>query len=357
MADNDQDTSQDLQQQVEQAFANQAPLVIQGGGSKSFLYQHEGFEDTLDISDHSGIINYEPTELLLTARAGTPLTDIEALLAQHQQMPGFEPPGFSGSATIGGTIACNLSGPRRPFAGAARDFTLGCKIINGRGEVLQFGGQVMKNVAGYDVSRLMAGAFGTLGVLLEISIRVLPLPEKETTIVLNMDTQEAIKTCTRLRRQASLVSAACYIDKNLFIRFSGNAMAVKQVVQQTGGEYLNEADTFWHSIKEQQHAFFQSQKPLWRLSVPPATPALTLDDEYLLDWGGGLYWVYSDMPAEQINKIAQQAKGHASVFRNSEHRFNPLSVLDPFMLNLHQRLKQAFDPAFILNPDLCEKRL
>jgi len=350
------DISQDLQQQVSQAVTSQSPLSILGSGSKQFLFKHDE-QNQLHVNAHTGVINYEPTELVLTARAGTTLSEIEALLQQHQQMLGFEPPRFSDSATLGGTIACNLSGPRRPFAGAARDFTLGCHILNGHSDILHFGGEVMKNVAGYDVSRLMAGAFGTLGVLLDISIRVLPLPETEMTVSLECNRQEAIQTCIALRQKAIPVSAACHVDQQLFVRFSGNAMAVKQAVQQTGGDILQKAASFWHSIREQQHDFFLSQKPLWRISVPPASSIPELKDHSLLDWGGGLYWFFTNKPAEQVKAIACKTGGHATLFRNSNDEKHPFAALDPLMLKLQKRLKQAFDPACIFNPDLFNKSL
>jgi len=350
------DISRDLQQQVKQAFNNQQPLFIQGSGSKQFLLQSEN-DQLLNVCTHTGVINYEPTELVITARAGTSLNEIETLLKQHKQILGFEPPRFSSTATLGGTIACNMSGPRRPYAGAARDFILGCEIINGRGELLHFGGEVMKNVAGYDSSRLMAGAYGTLGVLLELSIRVLPQPEMEQSIMLEMNREEAIKICTQFRQQANTVSAACHINQQLYLRLSGNAQAVKQACEQTGGETLDDAGNFWQTIKEHQHPFFQSQKPLWRLSIPPANAAPELDDDSLLDWGGGLYWLLTNLPAAQIKMAAANAGGHATLFRNPAEEKDRFTSLPAPMRALHKKLKQAFDPGSILNPDLFSKVL
>src|SRR3990172_8477065 len=190
---NNADISQKLADAVREAAANHALLAIQGNGTKAF-YTGALSGTPLDVTGHRGIVSYEPTELVITARAGTPLAEIEAALAERGQMLGFEPPYFGEAATLGGTIACGFSGPRRPYAGAARDFVLGTKIVNGKGEILKFGGEVMKNVAGYDVSRLMVGALGTLGVLLEISLKVLPKPAREITLGFATTVDKAIAT-------------------------------------------------------------------------------------------------------------------------------------------------------------------
>ncbi len=175
------DISEALEARVEAAIADRTPLAIIGGGSKQFMGRSIQAED-FDVGAHQGIVSHEPSELVVTVRAGTPLEILETALAERGQMLPFEPPRFGERATIGGTIACGISGPRRPYAGAARDFVLGVKLLNGRGEILRFGGQVMKNVAGYDISRLMTGAMGTLGALLEVSLKVLPTPAATQTV-------------------------------------------------------------------------------------------------------------------------------------------------------------------------------
>ena len=222
------DASRDLQAQVEQAYQNKTPLRIEGSNSKHW-YGNSVAQDntqTLSTATHQGITSYEPTELVITARAGTPLSVLEAELTANQQRLAFEPPHFGEGATLGGTIACNLSGPARPYTGSARDFVLGCKIINGKGEVLQFGGEVMKNVAGYDVSRLMTGALGTLGVLLEVSLKVLPCPEREITLVHDeFKVDDSLQHVHDWGLHPYPISATAFDDNSLHVRLSGKGVS------------------------------------------------------------------------------------------------------------------------------------
>lgn len=354
------DISQQLQQQVQQAFEQKKALSIVGGNSKAFygrLDERTATAEKLDVSAHSGVLSYEPTELVITARAGTPLAEIEKLLDDNGQMLPFEPPSFSDSATIGGTIACNLSGPRRAYAGAARDLLLGCKIINGKGEMMTFGGEVMKNVAGYDVSRLMAGALGTLGVLLEVSLKVLPKAEKEVTQIFQCSPSEALDRIHAWSQTPLPISASSYHDSTLRIRLSGATKAVNAAIETVGGETMAEGPQYWHSLKEQQLDFFTgddaSTKPLWRISMASDIESLDLpadyaNDDCLYEWGGALRWLKSDAPAEVIQNAAAAADGHASLFRHQQGSvFQPLT---PGLLRIHKNLKQAFDPENILNP-------
>lgn len=343
---NDNDISGKLAAAVRAAALQGQPLAIRGGGSKRFL-TGESAGDTLDVTDHRGIVNYEPTELVLTARAGTPLREIEAALAGHNQMIAFEPPHFGPNATLGGTIACNLSGPRRPWTGAARDFVLGTTIVNGRGEILKFGGEVMKNVAGYDVSRLMAGARGALGVLLDVSLKVLPRPAHELTLALEMTADEAIERMNRWAGQPLPLTGACHSGETLYVRLSGSETAVRAAQARIGGAEYDKGAGYWIDLREQRRAFFGGETPLWRLSVPPAAPMLRLPGKWKLDWGGAQRWLKSDAPPEEVHRAAVAAGGHAQPWRGIA---GPATAPLPAVLqHLHERLKQAFDPAGLFN--------
>jgi len=344
------DISPQIKTAIDNAHSSATALQITGSGSKSFYIAKTGF-DALHISEHKGIVSYEPSELILTARTGTRLTEIESALQERGQMLAFEPPHFGNDATLGGTIACNLSGPRRAFSGAARDFVLGCKIINGKGEIMQFGGQVMKNVAGYDVSRLMCGALGSLGVLLEVSLKVLPRPQAEQTLCLSMDEDNSIKKCAQLRQMPLPISASCYHDNQLYLRLSANQDSIDNAHKTIGGEFIKtDNDEFWQNIKEQKHTFFNGSQSLWRLSLPPATAALNVDGEILSEWGGALRWLKSDLDADKVRALVQGVGGYATLFRNASNAIDVFPPLDPVMLQLHKKLKQSFDPKNILNP-------
>ncbi|MHB8536107.1 MAG: glycolate oxidase subunit GlcE [Sulfuricaulis sp.] len=347
----DKDIALQLAEAVKAAALKHAPLAIAGGGSKRF-YTGAIAGEKLDVREHRGIVSYEPTELVISARAGTPLAEVEATLAEKDQMLGFEPPHFGAAATLGGAIACGFSGPRRPYAGAARDFVLGATIVNGRGELLRFGGQVMKNVAGYDVSRLMVGALGTLGVLLEISLKVLPKPAQEITLAFKMPAGEAISTMNAWAGRPLPLSAAAHAGDTLYVRLSGSALGVRAAQTKLGGVVFDNGDELWRELREQRHGFFQGDTPLWRLSVPPAAPPLTLPGEWLIDWGGAQRWIKTDVPAEQVHRVAARVGGHAGLFREVRRRPNALPPLPAPLLNLHRHLRQAFDPAGILNREL-----
>ncbi len=343
-----QSISELLQTQVQQAVKNGHRLNIVGGGSKHFLGR-QGQGATLNISQHRGIIEYDPHELVITARAGTPLQEIEHALADKQQMLAFEPPHFGEHATLGGTIAAGLSGPRRPYAGSARDFMLGCKVLNGKGEIMQFGGRVMKNVAGYDVSRLMTGAYGTLGVILELSLKVLPRPAASVTLFNECSEADAILFMSGLLSKALPVDACCYYKGQSYVRLSGSKQSVVDAQKKLLGERLNQRSHFWQRLREHELSFFNRDKPLWRILVKPTTPTLAIDGEWLLDWGGAQRWLYSDADAADIRKIVQQYNGHATLFRNGDRHdvFQPLAA--PMQL-LQQRIKTSFDPDNVFNP-------
>ncbi len=345
----DSDRTQEFCAAVQTAIADNTRLNIVGGNSKEFLGRTPS-GNRLAAAAHRGILHYEPSELVITARAGTPLRELEQVLAQHNQMLAFEPPHFGENATLGGTVASGLSGPRRPYAGAVRDFVLGCRIVNGRGEVLHFGGEVMKNVAGYDVSRLMCGAMGTLGLLLDISIKVLPRPATEITLVQDCTAAAALARMNAWAGRPLPLSAAVYDGEQLYFRLSGAATAVKAARQNIGGEVVPESEYFWRDVREQRHGFFNNAESLWRLSLPPAAAPLALPGKHLVDWGGAQRWLISDADVDAIRATAATAGGHAVLFRGGARDAERFHPLPSNLLALHRALKQTFDPSGIFNP-------
>ena len=341
-------TLDDICSAVRAAHDGHTPLRLRGAGSKDF-YGGLLSGQVLELSGHRGIVAYEPTELYITARCGTPLAEIEATLAEKGQMLAFEPPHFGG-ATIGGCIAAGLAGPRRQQAGAVRDFVLGVKLVDGTGQVLNFGGQVMKNVAGYDVSRLIAGSLGTLGVIAEATLKVLPMPVAERTLCLAMDQGEVLAKLNHWGGQPLPISASFWHDGQLWLRLSGARAAVEAAAQRLGPNATVDGKKVWNSIREQTHPAFAGE-PLWRLSLPSTAPALGVDGLRAIEWGGAQRW-YADEPAA-IREVAARLGGHAVLYRAPESErclegaFAPLS---PALLALHRRLKKAFDPRGILNP-------
>ncbi len=342
------DISQKLADAVKAAVVARTPLAIAGSGTKRF-YTGTAPGGRLDVTGHRGITAYEPTELVVTARAGTPLAEIEAALAEKGQMLGFEPPRFGEAATLGGTIACGFSGPRRPYAGSVRDFVLGATIVNGKGEILRFGGQVMKNVAGFDVSRLMVGALGTLGVLLDISLKVLPKPAQEITLAFELPPAQAIATMNTWAGTPLPISGACHVGDTLYIRLSGTALGVRAAHTRLGGEPVEKGDQFWRELREHERSFFQDDAALWRLSVPPATAPMNLPGKWFIDWGGAQRWLKSDSPAAEIHRAAGAAGGYARPFTDALHNQVFSAPSGSVLARLHRQIKQSFDPAGVLN--------
>ncbi|MGE0559002.1 MAG: glycolate oxidase subunit GlcE [Burkholderiales bacterium] len=343
------DQIQHIAEAIRSAADAGTPLCIRGGGSKDF-YGNEPSGETLDVSAHRGIIEYEPTELVITARAGTPLAEIEAAMRDKGQMLGFEPPHFGGNATIGGCVATGLSGPRRPYAGSVRDFVLGLRLLDGRGTDLSFGGQVMKNVAGYDVSRLVTGSMGTLGVILEVSLKALPRPQAEVTVCREQTKEEAIALLNEWAGKPLPITGSCHVEKRLYVRLAGAAPAVKAAAGKLGGEEITNAAEFWRDIRDQRDLFFAGVAPLWRLSLNPATPHLDLPGVQMLEWGGALRWLKSDADAMTIRKAARAGDGHATLFRRNNAGIPAFHPLPEALLRIHKRVKKAMDPAGILNP-------
>ena len=398
-----------LTEQIRAAYVSGHPLRIQGGGSKAF-YGNASVGDILDTRSLSSIVDYQPKELVLTARAGTPLIDIEAALAAEQQMLAFEPPHFcepplmepltnrlspqagkslvipnpdetthqfikpaSGQvagylpegeganitpkpihATLGGCIATGLSGPRRPYTGAVRDYVLGVRMIDGTGQALRFGGQVIKNVAGYDVSRLMVGALGTLGLLTEVSLKVLPRPAAEISLQFEIDEAAALITMNRWAGQALPLSATSWHAGLLHVRLSGAESAVKAAHARLGGEDLHDAPAFWQRLREHRTPFFD-KRPLWRLAVKSTAEPLDRTDAQWIEWGGAVRWLalpaMNDLEVVRLRQLASEAGGHATLFRGEPPATGVFTPLSPALHGIHQQLKLRFDPRGIFNRD------
>ena len=325
-------------------------LRIRGNGTKDW-YGQELNGELLDTTAYSGIISYDPTELVVTARAGTNLREIGKALAEKKQMLAFEPPRFDGLATVGGIVASGLSGPRRQAVGSVRDFVLGTVLMDGKGETLHFGGQVMKNVAGYDVSRLLTGSLGTLGLILEVSLKVLPRPFAQHSLQFAMSEQDALHQLNVWGGQPLPLSASCWVNGNLYVRLSGAQAAVDAAIVKMGGTDLPEAENFWDGVREQTHTFFSApQQALWRLSLPTVAPSLALPGEQMIEWGGALRWLRTTADAETIRSVAATAGGHATLFKGGDKSVGVFQPLAPAVARIHRNLKQAFDPAGIFNP-------
>ena len=391
------DISTRIVERIEAARRDRQPLSIVAGASKRFLGRTSNGSQ-LEVAAHEGIVSYEPGELVLTARAGTRLDNIEATLAEHGQALQFEPPSFAGAATIGGTLACNASGPARPWSGSVRDAVLGIELVTGRAERLRFGGRVMKNVAGFDVSRLQAGALGAFGVITEVSLKVLPRPRHTVTLVRDFDVADAIVHMNELAGTSNPLSGACWHDGSLYVRFSGAESAVEAAAGQWGGERLDpaasprhgerrnlattprrgeplepavtprrgapldptatprhgetpsDAASFWRDLAEQRLKYFRTGAPLWRFSVRSSAPLPRIDGNWLIDWGGAQRWIHGDFDKVELERLAKSAGGHVSLYRGGDREGEVHHALPEALKSLHLRLKDAFDPDRILNP-------
>lgn len=354
-------------EQVRTAHDEKKPLQLQGSGSKSF-YGHPTEGEPISLTAYQGVIDYEPSELVVTVKGGTSLAELEALLDSKKQFLPFEPPHFGPDATVAGCIASGLAGPRRAQVGGVRDFVLGVKVIDGQGRALTFGGQVMKNVAGYDVSRLLTGSMGTLAIMTELSIKVLPKPVKEITLKLELDQAQALQKLNHWGGQPIPISASAWFDEQLYLRLSGAPSALSTAQEIIQGSLLEAepAQQLWQQIREQTHTWFKqsadkgstdgadasaaSQGGLWRLSVPSTAAPILPDLPQLIEWGGALRWCYSDLPAAEIRSQVEAVGGTATLFRSARNELGVFHALDPVVLGIQQRLKQKFDPAGIFNP-------
>ena len=354
------DDSAALRDQVKVALDKQLPIHIRGGNSKAHLGQSVKLDEAtfLDTGTHAGIVNYDPTELVVTVRAGTSLQVLVDTLDDAGQMMPFEPPVLPG-ATIGGVLACGLAGPRRPFSGSARDYTLGTRVINGHAQDVSFGGEVMKNVAGYDVSRVQVGAWGTLGVLLDVSMKVLPKPELELTLRQDCKANE-LREFAPLMRQSMPLSGAMLIARDRYIRLSGSEAAVRVAASTLGGDVIDD-NSLWAAVRDHTHVFFKANqndnnrpdsrqdKTLWRISVADYTPSLELAGEWLHEWAGGQRWLWTSVSSDDVFRVVEAANGHATRYSPSvddEPAFQPLSG---GMRRLQTRLRDSFDPLRIFN--------
>ncbi|MDA8260123.1 MAG: glycolate oxidase subunit GlcE [Betaproteobacteria bacterium] len=342
--------SADMLDEFRARILERKPLRLKGGGSKDF-YGGPLAGEVLQTGAYSGIVSYEPTELVISARCGTPLAELESALAARRQFLACEPPRF-GAGTVGGAVAAGLSGPRRASAGSLRDYVLGVKIMDGEGRVLKFGGEVIKNVAGFDVSRLMTGSLGTLGLILEVSLKVMPLPVGDATLRFEMPQDKALDAMNRWAGQPLPLVAGSWQDGVLTAQLSGARAAVASACQKLGGEPLAAAaaDEFWRGLREQNAAFFAGDLPLWRFSVPSVAAPLELPGEQLLEWGGAQRWLRADADAGQLREVAVRAGGHATLFRGGDKSGGVFSPLPPALMEVHRRLKQSFDPYGVFNP-------
>jgi glycolate oxidase FAD binding subunit len=347
-----------LQQRIRDAAASGRTLNIVGHGSKAF-YGGEPVGEPLAMGELSGISSYEPSELVITAKAGTPIAELEAALAEKGQHLPFEPPRFNGRGTVGGMVASGLSGPARASVGALRDHVLGVTVVNGQGEAMRFGGTVMKNVAGYDVSRVMAGSMGVLGVIAEVSLKVLPLPYAEATLRFELGQAQALLQLNRWGSQPLPINASAWWDGALVLRLAGARAAVQSATLTLGGELIPDdlARPFWTGLRDHSDEFFlgaeravQGGAALWRLSLPQTAPALSLHGEQLVEWGGAQRWITTPMAAAQVREMAAQVGGHATLFRASDKSAGSFAPLSAPLARIHRALKKSFDPQGVFNP-------
>lgn len=356
----------ELAERIRQAAHTGDPLCIRGQGTKDF-YGGPRVGSPLDLTGLSGVSSYEPTELVVTARAGTPLVELETVLAEKGQWLPFEPPRLGDESqqggTVGGMVAAGLAGPSRATVGGVRDFVLGATMLNGRGEELSFGGQVMKNVAGFDISRMLAGSMGVLGVICEVSLKVLPLPLAVCTMRFDMDQTNSLRHLNEWAGQPLPLQASAWWDGALVVRLAGARSAVESAVRVMGGEVIEPglAHRFWMDLRDQRDEFFQQARAsvatgqgasLWLLSVAATAPRLVLEGDTLIEWGGARRWLLSHEPSDRVRAAAEDARGHATLYlaEQDTQRTRPaFAPLSPPLLRIHRQLKQAFDPAGIFN--------
>ncbi|MEY4563573.1 MAG: glycolate oxidase subunit GlcE [Pseudomonadota bacterium] len=352
---------QALIDQVRAARTDGQALDIQGGNTKRF-YGETPAGRRLDLTPFRGITNHQPSELVVTVRAGTPLAELEAALLEHGQCLPFEPPHFGPGGTVGGMVAAGLSGPARASVGAVRDYVLGATVLNGNGEVLSFGGQVIKNVAGYDVSRVMAGSLGTLGVLLEVSLKVLPVAPATATVRFELDEISALAQLNEWGGAPLPLNASAWWDNTLLLRLRGALAAVQAALgpmKAMGGQVIEatHGSPFWHGMRDHTDEYFakalmavERGVSLWRLSVPQTAPPLRLSGEQLIEWHGGQRWWCTAAPAAQVRQAAAAVGGHATLFHGKDKSPGVFTPLHSPLDRLHRQMKAAFDPHGVFNP-------
>ena len=346
-----------LVDQVKTARVASGHFRIVGGGTKDF-YGNALQGEPLSVRPLAGISSYEPTELVVTVRGGTLLSDLEATLAEKGQHLAFEPPRLGATSTVGGMISAGLAGPARAAAGSVRDHLLGATLLNGKGEVLSFGGQVMKNVAGYDVSRVLAGSMGVLGVICEVSLKVLPRPTATATLRFEMDQAQALQKLNAWGGESLPMSASACWNGMLVVRLSGARAAVEAACQQLGGEAIEPAwaAAFWQGLRDQSDEFFASAlaavdggAALWRLGVAQTAAPIALPGEQLVEWGGAQRWMCTPASAAQVRDAATAAGGHATLIRGGEKSAGAFHPLSAPLARFHRELKKAFDPDRVFN--------
>ncbi len=345
------DDSEALKEQILSARKNDHKLNIAGGGTKSFMGRiADSHADTLSLAEHTGIVEYHPVELIMTVRAGTRIADIEAALAEEGQCLHFEPPRFGDASTLGGTLACNLSGPARPWSGSVRDQVLGIRLLNGKGEHLKFGGQVMKNVAGYDVSRLQAGAMGTLGAITEISLKVMPKPATSMTLVQDMAVEDVIKYMNQRAGEPKPITGAAWVDGKVYLRLSGARSAVEATAEKWSGDVMEQGEEFWQQLQHMQHDFFAGDEPLWRFSIGSTAANPELEGPWLIDWAGSQRWYRGEADSARLESMAKRAGGQVSLFRGGDRSDEVMHYQPEALQNIQKRLKESFDPDGLFNP-------
>ena len=347
------DNTTQILQQVEQTLQAKQQLSIHGSGSHDFMLPDYKLDHHIYMAAHSGIIDYQPSELTLKARAGTPLIDIQQTLAEQHQRLATDIPMYNASATLGGALAIGHTGSGRPFLGALRDHILGVGLINGQGQHINCGGQVMKNVAGYDVSRLMSGSRGTLGPILDITVKVLPQPESQQTHVLEMEENQAIEMMNKMAGTSLPLTACAFYDGKLHVRLEGSASGVSHAADQLGGSIQADAGQFWSAIQNQQFEFFAPTESLWRIVVPTTTPRLELERDHrsLIDWCGGLRWIHADEITQSDFIHVSNMGGYIENFRGGPVT-HPAELMTELQKQMHMKIKRALDPSEIFNPAL-----
>lgn len=345
-----------LLEQVKEAVASKQSLDIRGHSTKQHLGRSQRSDNILNLAKHTGIVEYKPVELVMTARAGTTLAEINHALDKHQQMLACDPIQYNGQASIGGSLASHQSGHAHPWLGSLRDHTLGIKLINGKAEHIQFGGQVMKNVAGYDVSRLQAGAMGTLGVLTEVSFKVLPKPAAEDYLCLHIEAQAAIELMSTLSRSSKPVTALSWHKNKIYIRLQGTQRAVESTStqwQKTYGFSAMEskvAKQYWHELREHQLDFFNHDQPLWLFSTNSQSQHTLKEQDWLINWAGAQRWLSGDYEFDEIQTIANSMQADVRLYKGGNRAADIHQINNSALKTLIIKLKHALDPEGIFNP-------